>query len=132
MGLKINVECHNINRAKFILTIIPTYTDFRSETIYINKIIKEMATIYARLINHFKFENHKLFSAIYYKTDEKHQRISEIELFIKLNINHISIEPDIKNLDVEYQLEHQIQIQLQETKESSWIIDEISSMKTRF
>ena len=50
-----------------------------------------MATIYARLINHFKFENHKLFSAIFHKTDEKLQRINEIDLFNKLNINHNSI-----------------------------------------
>ena len=47
-----------------------------------------------------------------------------------MNFNHKLTESDIKNIDVESQLEHQFQIQ--ETKESGWIFDEIISMKIRF
>ena len=36
-------------------------------------------------------------------------------------MNHILTESDIENIDVSSQLEHQFQIQ--ETKESGWILD---------
>ena len=113
-----------------MLSITPIYTDFGIETRYIEKNLKEMATIYARLINQSKFKNHILFSASFYKINEEDQRSDEIELFNNLNINQILTESDIRNIDVESQLEHQIQIQ--ETKESGWIYDKISSIKIRF
>ena len=47
-----------------------------------------------------------------------------------MNINHQITETVIRNIDVKSQLEHQIQIR--ETKESSWIFDKINSMKKRF
>ena len=47
-----------------------------------------------------------------------------------MNINNNLTETDINNIDVKSQLEHQIQVQ--ETKESGWIFDKISSMKIRF
>ena len=89
-----------------------------------------MATIYARLINQYKFKYHILFSASFYKINEEDQRSDEIELFINLKINNNSTETDINNIDVKSQLEHQIQVQ--ETKESGWIFDKINSMKIRF
>ena len=102
-----------------------------------------MATIYARLINQCKFNDHILFSASFYKINEEDQRSDEIELFINLKINNNLIElfinlktnknlteTDINNIDVKSQLEPQIQVQ--ETKESGWIFDKINSMKIRF
>ena len=129
IGFKNNLESHNINHATSILTITPKYPDFGIETIYINKSLKEMATIYAKLINQYKFK-YILFSASFYKINEADQRSDEIELFIKLKITNNLTETDINNIDVKYQLEHQIQIQ--ETKESGWIFDKIISMKIRF
>ena len=89
-----------------------------------------MATIYARLINQYKFKYHILFSASFYKINEEDPRVNEIELFINLNTNHNLTESDIDKNDVRSQLEHQIQIQ--ETKESGWISDKINSMKFIF
>ena len=89
-----------------------------------------MATIYARLINQYKFKYHILFSASFYKINEEDQRSDEIELFINLKINNNLTETDINNIDVKSQLEHQIQTQ--ETKESGWIFDKINEMKIRF
>ena len=89
-----------------------------------------MATVYARLINQYKFKYHKLFSASIYKINEEDQRSDEIESFINLNIKNNLTETDIIKKDVKSQLEHQIQIQ--ETKESGWIFDKINSMKIRF
>ena len=70
IGFKKNPKIHNINHANSILSNIPVYTDFRSEIRYSNKISKEMAIIYARLINQYKFNYHILFSAGFYKIIE--------------------------------------------------------------
>ena len=46
-----------------------------------------------------------------------------------MNTNRKLTELDNINIDAKFQLEHQIQ--LQETKESGWIIDQIISMKLK-
>ena len=129
-GFKINLENHNISHANSILTITPKFPEFGIEYRYINKIIKELSVIYARLINQYKFKYHTLFSASFYKINEEDQPNNEIELYINLNINHNLTESDINDIDVRSQLEHQIQNQ--ETKEYGWIFDKINSMKISF
>ena len=103
-GLKINLEKHNINHANSILTITPKFPEFGIEYRYINKIIKELSVIYARLINQYKFKYHTLFSASFYKINEEDQRNNEIELYINLKINNNLTEYDIDKIDVESQL----------------------------
>ena len=129
-GFKINLESHNISHANSILTITPNLPEFGIEKRYFNKIKKELSVIYARLINQYKIKYHTLFSASFYKFNEKDQRYNEIELYINLKINHNLTEADIDNIDIRSQLEHQIEIQ--QTKESGWIFDKINSMKISF
>ena len=88
IGFKINLESHNVNHANSLLNIIPNFPDAGIETRYVNKILKELSVIYARLINQYKFKYHVLFSASFYKINEEDQRSDEIELFINLNINN--------------------------------------------
>ena len=130
IGFKINLESHNIIHANSILTITPNSPGFGIEFRYIITIIKELAIIYARLINQYEFKHHTLFSASFYKINEEDQRYNEIELHINLNINHNLTESDIDIIDVRSQLEHQIQNQ--EMKESGWMFDKINSMKISF
>ena len=130
IGFKINLESHNIGHANSILTITPNFPEFGNEFRYINKIVKELSIIYARLIHQYKFKYLTLFSASFYKINEEDQKNNEIELYINLKINHILTEFDIDNIDVSSQLKHQIDIQ--ETKESGWIFDKINSMKISF
>ena len=130
IGFKSNLENRNISRAISILNITPNFQEFGIEFIYSNKIIKELSVIYAKLIGQYIFKCHTLFSASFYKINEEDRRNNEIELYINLNINHKLTESDIDNIDVRSELEHQIQIQ--ETKESGWIIDKINSMKIAF
>ena len=130
LGFKIILESHNISHANSILTNTPTYSDFGIETKYINKILQEMGTIYAGVINQYKFEYRILFSASFYKINEEDRRSDENELFINFNINHSLTEHDNINNDVTSQLEHQIEIQ--QMKESGWIFDKKNSMKIRF
>ena len=84
IGFKINLESHNINHANSILTITPNFSEFGVQFRYINKIIKKLSFIYARLINQYKFKYHTLFSARLYKNNEEDQRYDEIELYINL------------------------------------------------
>ena len=130
IGFKINLESHNFSHANSILTIIPKFPEFGIEFRYINKIVKELSVIYARLIYQYKFKYHTLFSASFYKINEEDQRNNEIELYINLKSNNNLRESDINNIDVRSQLEHQIQIQ--EMKVSGWIFDKINSMKISF
>ena len=51
VGFKINLDSHHINHANFKLTNIPNYPEFRIEVRYINKIMKQLSVIYARIIN---------------------------------------------------------------------------------
>ena len=103
------------------MTITPNFPDFGIEFRFINKIIKELSVIYARLINQYKFKYNTLFSASFSRSNEECQRNNEIELYINLKINQKLTESGITNIDVKSHLKHQIQIQ--ETKESGWIID---------
>ena len=130
IDFKINLESYNINHTNSLLNIEPNFPDIGIEGRYVSKFLKEMATIYARLINQYKFIYHILFSASFYKINEEDERSDEIELFINLNINNNLTESDIDNIDVKSQFGHQIQIQ--ETKESGWIFDKINSIKIRF
>ena len=102
-GFKINLESHNVEHANSLLTIEPNFPDIGIETRYVNKILKEMATIYARLINQYKFKYHIIFSASFYKINEEDQRSNETELFINLSINHNLTETDFDNIDVKSQ-----------------------------
>ena len=129
-GFKINLESHNISHANSILTITPNFPEFGIEFRYINKIIKELSVIYARLINQYKFKYHTLFSASFYKINEEDQRKNEIELYMNLKINHNLTESDIDNIDVRSQLDHQILVR--ENRESGWIFDKIISGKISF
>ena len=112
------------------MTITPNVPEFGIKFRYINKIVKELSVIYARLINQYKFKDHTLFSASFCKINEEDQRKNEIELYMNLKINHNLTESDIDNIDVRSQLEHQKQVQ--ETKESGWMFDRINSMKISF
>ena len=129
IGFKIFLESHIIIHANSVLNIIPNFPVIGNETRYINENLKEMATIYAKRINQYKFKYHQFFSTSFYKIIEEDQRKDEIEIFINININNNLTETDINNINVKSQLEHQIQIQ--ETKESGWIFDKINSMKIR-
>ena len=79
---KIILDSLNFNHADSLLTIEPNFTDFRIETRHINKILKELANIYSRLINQHKFKYHTLFSASFHKINEEDQRNCQIELFL--------------------------------------------------
>ena len=131
VGFKINLDSHNLHHANSKLTIIPNYPDFGIEFRYINKIMRELAMIYARLINQYKFKYQTVFSARLDKQDEDGQLLDEIELFINLNMNYNITQSDIDNIDIKSPLEHQIQ-QQEMKKDSGWRFDKLYSMTIYF
>ena len=130
MGFKINLDSHHINHLYSKLTIRPIYPELGIEVRFINKIMKELSVIYARLINQYKFRYQTVFSAIFDKQDADNQVLDETELFINLNINHNLTENDLDKIDVKSSLEHQMQ--QQEMKNSGWRFDKITSMTMYF
>ena len=109
VGFKINLDSHNLHHTKSKITIIPNHPEFGIEVRYINNIMKELAVNYARLINQYKFKHQTVLSSSFDKEDEDNQVLDEIELFIKLNINHNLTQTDIDNIDVASPLEHKKQ-----------------------
>ena len=130
VGFKIDLDSHHINHAISKLTITPNFPEFGVELRYNNKIMKELAMIYARLINQFKFKYQTVFSARFDRQDEDYQLLDETEFFNNLNNNHNLTQTDIDNIDIKSPLEHQIQHQ--EMKDSGWRFDNINSMTRYF
>ena len=116
VGFKIDLDRHHINHANSNLTITPIYPEFGVEVRYINKNMKELSVIYARLMNQYEFKYRTVFSARFEKQDEDNQVLDETELFINLNVNHNLTQSDPDKTDIKSPLEHQIQ--QQEMKDS--------------
>ena len=130
VGFKINLDSHHINHANSKLTITPNFPEFGIELRYINKIKKELAMIYARLINQYKFKYQTVFSARFDQQDEDSQLLEETELFINLNVNHNLTQKDLDKINIISPLE--FQIQQEEKEDSGWRFDKINSMTKYF
>ena len=130
VGFNITLESHHIDHTNSKITITPIYPEFGFEVRYINKIMKELSVIYARLINQYNIKHQAVFSARFFKQDEDNQVLDETELYIILNINHKLTQTDIENIDVKSPLEHQIE--QQEMKDFGWRFDKINSMTIYF
>ena len=127
---KINLDSHHINHLNSKLTISSNFSNTEIEFRFINKIMREMSIIYARLINQFKFKYQVVFTTRFDKQDEDRLLLDEIELFINLNINHNLTQSDIDNINITFPLE--LQIQQQQMKDSGWRFDKIWSMTIYF
>ena len=82
IGITNNLESHNNKCAQSILTITPIYPGFGNETRYNNKNLKEMATIYARMINQYRFKNHIIFSAFFTRLMKKIEEVIKMNYFL--------------------------------------------------
>ena len=123
---EINLDSHHNKHLNFKLTITPNFPEFGIDVRCINKIVKELSVIYARLINQYKLKYQTIFSARFDKQNEDNRVLDETEFFINLNINHKLTQTDIDNIDVKSPLE--LQIQQQEMIDSGWRFDIINSM----
>ena len=127
VGINTSLNSHKINHSISILTIEPNFPEIGNDFRYKNKILKEMATIYARLKNQYKFKHQTLFSASFDKNDEV---LYETQFFITLKINQNLTESDVDNIDKKSSVEHHIH--QQELKDSGWRFDKINSLTIYF
>ena len=130
VAYKTNLDSHHINHLNSNITITSNFENTGIEFRFINKIMREMAIIYARLINQYKFRYQTVFSARFDKQDEDNQLLDETELFINLNINQNLTQSDLDNMNITFPLERQIQ--QQEMKDCGWRLDKINSMTIYF
>ena len=130
VAYKINLDSHNLHHANSKLTISSNFENTGIEFRFINKIMREMSIIYARLINQYKFKYQCVFSARFDKQDEDGLLLDETELFINLNMNYNITQSDIDNINITFPLERQIQ--QQEMKDSGWRFDKLYSMTIYF
>ena len=130
VAYKIHLDGHHINHLNSKITITSNFQDTGIEFRFINKIMREMSIIYARLINQYKFRYQVVFLGRFDKQDEDGQIFDETELFINLNINQNLTQSDLDNVNITFPLERQIQ--QQEMKDSGWRFDKISSMTIYF
>ena len=129
-GINITLQKHHNSHAYFKKIIKQNHPGFGIEVRYLNKLLKEMATIYARLIDQFIIKYQKVFSGSFVKQDEDSEVFHETESFNKLNNNHILLETDIDNIDFKFTLEQQNQNE--EMKSSGWNFDKTNSMTIFF
>ena len=82
-----------------------------------------MSTLYARLINQYKYNYQTVFSARFDEQDEHGGLLDQIELQIKLNNNHNLTESDFDKFIVSFQLEDRIQLQESEDSGCRFVKD---------
>ena len=129
VAYKINLDSHHINHLNS-KTISSNFENTGIEFRFINKIMREMSIIYARLINQYKFRYQTVFSARFDKQNEDGLLLDETEMYINLNINHNLTQGDIDNINITSPLERQIQNQ--EMQDSGWRFDKLYSMTIYF
>ena len=100
------------------------------EARYINKNLREVATVYARLKNQYRFKYQPVFSASFDKRHEDGHLLDEIDLFSNLKIIQKLTESDVANFDSKTPLENQVQ--KREMRDSGWRFDKINSMTNYF
>ena len=97
---------------------------------YINDIFKEMAHIYARFINQYKFKYQLFFMLLFNNFEEDGDSRREAEMTVNLNMTNNITQSEIDNVDIQWDLE--ARKQNLEMQESGWIFQRVNSMAISF
>ena len=97
---------------------------------FIDKIFKEMAHIYAKFINQYKFKYQLSFMLLFYKYEEDDDIRKEAEMTVTLNMINNLTQSEIDNVDVQWDLE--ARKQNLEMRESGWNFQRVNSMTISF
>ena len=126
----INIDNHHDEHANSITRIPSKFDNIGIDLIHINKILKEMSHIYAKLINQYKFKYQLSFVVLFNKCGEDDEITSEIELPITLSITHNLTQSEIDNINIQSTLGKKIQSV--EMKQSGWNFQRINTMGIYF
>ena len=127
----ITVDRHHKKNLNSQITVTSKFCDiFGKEMYYINDIFKEMAHIYAKFINQYKFKYQLSFMLLDYKFEEDGDIRKEPEMTINLNMTNNLTQSEIDNVDIQCDLE--ARKQNLEMKESGWHFQRVNSMTISF
>ena len=97
---------------------------------YINEIFKEMAHIYAKYINQYKFNYQLTFMLLFNKLEENGDIKKEVEMTVTLYMANNLTQSEIGNVNFQWDLE--ARKQNLEMRESGWNSQRVNSMTISF
>ena len=103
---------------------------FGIEMYYINNLFKEMAHIYARFINQYKFKYQLSFMLLFNKFEEDGDIRKETEMVVNLNMVNNLTQSEIDNANIQWEVE--ARKQNLEMRESGWNFQRVNSMTISF
>ena len=101
----ITVDRHHKKELKSQITITSNFDDTGIEMHYINEIFKEMAHIYAKYINQYKFKYQLSFMLLFNKFEEDGDIEKELEMTITLNMVKHLTQSELENINIQWDLE---------------------------
>ena len=102
----ITVDSHHKKDINSQITITSKFDNiFGIEIYYINDIFKEMAHIYARFINQYKFKYQISFMLLFNKSEQDGDIRRETEMTVNLNMVNNLTQSEIDNVNVQWDLE---------------------------
>ena len=127
----ITVNRHHKKDLNSQITITSKFDNlFGIEMYYINDIFKEMAHIYARFINQYKFKYHLSFMLLCNNFEEDGDIRREAEMTINLNMVNNLTQSEIDNVNVQWEVE--AGKQNLEMRNSGWNFQRVISMTISF
>ena len=97
---------------------------------YINEIFKEVAHIYAKYINQYKFKYQLTFMLLFNKFEENGDIKKEVEITVTLFLTNNLTQSEIGNVNIQWDLE--ARKQNLEMRESGWNFQRVNSMTISF
>ena len=126
----ITIDRHNKKDLNSQITITSKFDNTGIEMYFIDKIFKEMAHIYAKFINQYKFKYQLSFMLLFYKFEEDGDIRKEAEMTVTLNMTNNLTQSEIDNVDIQWDLE--ARKQNLEMRESGWNFQRVNSMTISF
>ena len=126
----ITIDRHHKKDLNSQITITSKFDYTGIEMYYIDKIFKEMAHIYAKFLNQYKFKYQLSFMLLFYKFEEDGDIRKEAEMSITLNMTNNSTQSEIDNVNIQWNVK--ARKQNLEMRESGWIFQRVNSMTISF
>ena len=126
----ITIDRHHKKDLNSQITITSKFDYTGIEMYYIDEIFKEMAHIYAKFINQYKFKYQLSFMLLFYKYEEDGDIRKEAEMTITLNMINNLTQSEIDNANIQWEVE--ARKQNLEMKESGWHFQRVNSMTISF
>ena len=127
----ITVDRHHKKDLNSQITITSKHDNFTGiEMYHINDIFKEIAHIYAKFINQYKFKYQLYFMLLFNKFEEDGDIRKEAEMVVNLSMVNNLTQSEIDNANIQWEVE--ARKQNLEMRESGWNFQRVNSMTISF